>query len=68
MTIDEAIEEFKQRLAIPDYKEQIPKEAIITGHNNSVNTDVGECPICNDAILRACDCTYCPNCGQRLEW
>ena len=86
MTESEAIEQFKERLTITDYKEQIPeyykamelaikalekqipKKAIITGHNNAINTDVGYCPICKGVILRACDNSYCPDCGQKLDW
>lgn len=45
-----------------------PKAAVITGHNNSINTDIGECPNCNGLPLRACDFKYCPECGQRLDW
>ena len=29
---------------------------------------VGECPECRTLPLRECDCTYCPNCGQKLDW
>lgn len=49
-------------------EKQMPIKAIITGHNNAVNTDVGRCPICNGALLRACDHKYCPDCGQKLDW
>lgn len=55
-------------VAIKALEKQIPKEAIITGRNNAINTDVGYCPICNGAILRACDNKYCPDCGQKLDW
>ena len=49
-------------------EKQIPRKAIITGHNNAINTDVGRCPICNGVELRACDHNYCPDCGQKLVW
>lgn len=42
--------------------------AVIVGHNNAVNTDVGECPKCGRGPLRACDADYCPGCGQKLKW
>lgn len=42
--------------------------AVITGHNNAINTDVGDCPTCGRGPIRACDCTYCPQCGQKLRW
>lgn len=42
--------------------------AVITGHNNAINTDVGDCPKCGIGPLRACDSKYCPECGQRLRW
>lgn len=45
-----------------------PKKAIITGHNNAINTDIGNCPACDGRPLRACDNNYCPDCGQRLDW
>ena len=45
-----------------------PKAAVITGHNNAINTDIGECPNCTGLPLRACDFKYCPECGQRLDW
>lgn len=71
LVIDECIqfeeigtaEEFK-RLKAKD----TPKAAVITGHNNAINTDVGECPNCTGLPLRACDFKYCPECGQRLDW
>ena len=56
------------QIAINALEKQIPKKAIITGHNNAINTDVGYCPICKGVILRACDNSYCPDCGQKLDW
>ena len=53
---------------LPAHEKQIPRKAIITGHNNAINTDVGRCPICNGVELRACDHKYCPDCGQKLVW
>ena len=49
-------------------KRYTPKAAVITGHNNAINTDIGECPNCNGLPLRACDFKYCPECGQHLIW
>lgn len=49
-------------------KKQLLKNVVVTGHNNAINTDVGNCPMCNGLPLRACDNNYCPNCGQKLNW
>lgn len=56
------------RFVLKFLDKQIPKRAVIVGHNNSINTDVGACPVCNGKLLRACDCSFCPDCGQRLDW
>lgn len=45
-------------IAINSLEKQILKKAIITGHNNAINTDVGYCPICKGVILMACDNSY----------
>ena len=42
--------------------------AVVTGHNNAINTDVGDCPNCGRGPIMACDCRYCPECGQKLSW
>ena len=57
------VEEFRTLKA-----KETPKAAVITGHNNAINTDVGECPNCRTLQLRACDFKYCPECGQKLDW
>lgn len=49
-------------------KKQLIQNVVITGHNNAINTDIGNCPMCNSLPLRACDNNYCPNCGQKLNW
>lgn len=55
-------------MSAPALEKQMPIKAIITGHNNAINTDIGRCPICNGVELRACDHNYCPDCGQKLKW
>lgn len=55
-------------IAINALDKQIPVKAVISGHNNAINTDVGCCPVCNHLPIRACDHNYCPNCGQKLNW
>lgn len=62
--------EYKKALEMsaPALEKQMPIKAIITGHNNAINTDIGRCPICNGVELRACDHNYCPDCGQKLKW
>ena len=55
-------------MAINALEKQIPVKAVISGHNNAINTDVGCCPVCNHLPIRACDHNYCPNCGQKLNW
>ena len=45
-----------------------PAAAVITGHNNAINTDIGKCPKCNGLPIRACDFKYCPECGQKIDW
>lgn len=62
--------EYKEalKISVQALEKQIPRKAIITGHNNAINTDVGHCPICNGAVLRACDHKYCPDCGKKLFW
>ena len=57
------VEEFR-RLKEKD----TPKAAVITGHNNAINTDIGQCPNCYGVPLRACDFKYYPECGQSLDW
>ena len=47
---------------------ETPMAAVVTGHNNAINTDVGDCPRCGRGPLRACDFRYCPECGQKLSW
>lgn len=47
---------------------ETPMAAVVTGHNNAINTDVGDCPRCGRGPLRACDFGYCPECGQKLSW
>ena len=37
-------------------------------YNAAIGTAVGECPECRTLPLRECDCAYCPNCGQKLDW
>ena len=54
--------------AIQALEKQIPLKAVISGHNNAINTDVGCCHVCNHLPIRACDHNYCPNCGQKLNW
>ena len=49
-------------------EKQVAKKAVITGHHNAINTEVGLCPVCQGLPLRACDNNYCPNCGQKLDW
>ena len=56
------------RMSIQALEKQIPVKAVISGHNNAINTDVGCCPVCNHLPIRACDHNYCPNCGQKLNW
>ena len=47
---------------------QTAKKVIPIGYNSAIGTAVGCCSACNSLPLRECDCTYCPNCGQKLDW
>lgn len=47
---------------------EIAKKVIPIGYNAAIGTAVGECPECRTLPLRECDCAYCPNCGQKLDW
>lgn len=49
-------------------QKQVGKSAVITGYHNSMGTEIGYCPNCNDRVLRACDHKYCPTCGYKLLW
>ena len=49
-------------------EKQVAQKAVITGHHNPINTEIGHCPVCESFPLRACDNKYCPNCGQKLDW
>lgn len=47
---------------------QTAKKVIPIAYNAAIGSTVGECPECRTLPLRECDCTYCPNCGQKLDW
>lgn len=47
---------------------EIVKKVIPIGYNAAIGTALGCCSACNSLILRECDCAYCPNCGQKLDW
>lgn len=47
---------------------QTAKKVIPIAYNAAIGTKVGECPECRTFPLRECDCAYCPNCGQKLDW
>ena len=84
MTVQEAIREFKLRLAIPDYKKQIPEyyqamdiavqslEKQIPKKPLPVITHYNEfiCAICPSCqkIAVEVDDNYCRCCGQKLDW
>ena len=56
-----------QRFVDGDSK-QTAKKVIPIAYNAAIGTAVGECPECRTLPLRECDCAYCPNCGQKLDW
>ena len=79
MTESEAIKQFKERIDIPDYKEQIHEyyEAMEMAINalekqipkKIVKYDV--CPICNNSESTTwyyVGASYCEFCGQKLDW
>lgn len=47
---------------------QIAKKVIPIAYNAAIGTAVGYCSSCGSLPLRECDCAYCPNCGQKLDW
>lgn len=49
-------------------EKQIAKEVNLIGKNVSIGTKIGSCPNCDGRPLRECDCKYCPDCGQKLDW
>ena len=49
-------------------EKQTAKKVIPIAYNAAIGTAVGECPECRTLPLRECDCAYCPNCGQKLDW
>ena len=84
MTESEAIQQFKERIAIPDYKEQIPEyyeamELAIKALENQIQKKQKS----NKVIYSNDSYSYCPsckkciktvysricdNCGQKLDW
>lgn len=46
-------------------EKQIPKEVLITGHNNALGCDIGNC-YCGNMVRSYMK--YCDECGQRLDW
>ena len=79
MTESEAINEFKERYNIPDYKEHIPEyyeamdmaiKALEKQIPKKPKTDnryiMYICPYCNDFVKVSHN--YCQNCGQKLDW
>jgi hypothetical protein len=47
---------------------QNAKKVIPIAYNATIGTMIGYCPVCETIPLRECDCAYCPNCGQKLDW
>ena len=43
---------------------QTAKKVIPIAYNAAIGTAVE----CRTLPLRECDCAYCPNCGQKLDW
>ena len=84
MTSKEAIKQFKERLAITDYRQQIPEyyEAIELAIEalekqipkkpvNYNSIPHSRCPICNNSVKvyeDAHEYHYCLYCGQCLDW
>ena len=60
-TIDVATEEDYNKLKERIEKQKAKKPKIFHG---SVLT-LYPCPICGEKVK---DCTYCPGCGQKLDW
>ena len=81
MTEREAIKQFKERIDIPDYKEQIPEyyEAMEIAINaiekqipkkpkekDCIGFNTLACPGCEMALYLYEP--YCDNCGQAIDW
>ena len=47
---------------------QTAKKVIPIAYNTAIGTMIGYCPVCETIPLRECDCAYCPDCGQKLDW
>ena len=47
---------------------QTAKKVTPIAYNATIGTMIGYCPVCETIPLRECDCAYCPNCGQKLDW
>lgn len=84
MTESEAIKQFKERIDIPDYKEQIPEyyEAMEIAIN-AIEKQIAKKPHKNFEKFSGvwCSCgkylgkgyfidkpSYCTDCGQKLDW
>ena len=66
-------EQLKQEIAeirrfVDGDSKQTAKKVIFIAYNTAIGTAVGCCPACDSLPLRECDCSYCPNCGQKLDW
>lgn len=82
MTEQEAINEFKERLAIPDYKESIPKyyeamEMAVKALEKQIEkkpikdkefSSLFDCPSCGRRQKIMYEQNYCKVCGQKLDW
>ena len=81
MTESKAIKQFKERIDIPDYKEQIPEyyeamEIAINTLEKQIQKKYKEkycigfntlaCPVCK-RVLYLYE-PYCDNCGQAIDW
>ena len=82
MTVDEAIEQFEERLQIPDYKTQIPEyyeamELAVKALEKQIpkkpkehcdNKKLHYCPCCGSYFGGTTGWERCWKCGQKLDW